>query len=813
MSTENLKQVPKLLILVIFSYLGFSLSCFPSYGQAPPNQSEIDTATRSVDRSLREEAQAKVAPKEQTPPVIEKKELEETQQVQMFFLKSVHLTGVESLPPDYFNPLIAEYTEKEVSLARLKILAKKIEREYLQKGIIAACIIPPQDIKDGALTMMVIEAKMGRVRIQDAPFFDDDMLYNYWKIDPDEILRYDQMSKDLQLMNKNNDRNVSAALHAGKKPGTTDVYLKVKTQYPFHVYATYDKEGSPSTGRDRRGIGVRHNNFLFVDDTFLAGYTYGQFFSGYYMYHVVPITNFGTSIMYGYSDSRSAPRKDYSSFGIRSRSQNTSVYLTQDIFDKSDYVGEVSLGIDGNDKVTKTEAGTLNRDRLRIARLKSTYIHKYPGTITYITPQISQGLATLGARKNNPLSSRGINRDFTKFNLAMKHTRLLPMDLKASINLKWQVASERLPSQEEFALGGMNSVRGYPNQDYMADTGYQLNCELLIPAFFVPEDFILPYAESPMKDDIELLVFLDHAYGEKRGALLTGERDNVRYAGIGGGFRMRLFNQVLLRLEWGVPIGFDKGLTETPNPRFHFSLNFEDNFPEEFQKFIGRLDTAHYARVGWKLVDAAVNKKDSPLGAKIAQISKETKIAQENKDYMKEKLLHRDMGSLGRNLFTQGERYAKACYDHKKRLNDIADAAEKEYKSSNYEKAKSLWEKVVNESQIEPLILVVEDKTQTTLSIDDISELMPSYSRSLNYLIKKSQKNLEKVTKIINKYQDQLTKENEIRALYNKAMDLFDAGKIEESKIIWEEMLEKSSTKEMAQYTSQTSGRLKLFSK
>ena len=415
MSNKNHNKIPKILTLVLLGYLGFSFFCPYSYGQAPPTQSEVDTLTREVDRSLRKEAQAKVSPKVQEPPKIEKKEPKEDKKVQRFFLKSIHLTGVESLPSDYFNPLIAEYTDREISLARLKELAKKIEREYLQKGVIAACIIPPQDVKDGALTMRVIEAKMGRVRIQDAPFFDNDRLYNYWKINPDEILRYDQMSKDLQLMNKNSDRNVSAALHAGKKPGTTDVYLKVNTQFPFHVYATYDREGAPSTGRDRRGIGIRHNNFLFVDDIFLAGYTYGQFFSGYYLYHVVPITNFGTSVMYGYSDSRSAPRKDYSTFGIRSRSQNTSVYLTQDIFDKTEYVGEISLGIDGNDKVTKTEAGTLNRDRLRIARLKTTYIHKYPGTITYITPQISQGLSTLGSRKRNPLSSRQINRNFSKF--------------------------------------------------------------------------------------------------------------------------------------------------------------------------------------------------------------------------------------------------------------------------------------------------------------------------------------------------------------------------------------------------------------
>ena len=95
--------------------------------------------------------------------------------------------------------------------------------------------------------------------------------------------------------------SVKASLYAGEKPRTTDVTLDVTTRFPLHFTAGYDREGTPSSGKDRWTVGALHNNFLFVDDTLIFGYTFGKNFYGIYGYHSVPITNFGTSVLYGYS--------------------------------------------------------------------------------------------------------------------------------------------------------------------------------------------------------------------------------------------------------------------------------------------------------------------------------------------------------------------------------------------------------------------------------------------------------------------------------------------------------------------------------
>jgi len=197
-------------------------------------------------------------------------------------------------------------------------------------------------------------------------------------------------------------------------------------------------------------------------------------------------------------------------------------------------------------------------------------------------PEFSQGLNGLGARRKHSLSSRNgsVENTFSKFEATIKHKRRLPYDFQANWNFKWQLPGEKLASQEGFPLGGIDSVRGYPAQDYIADAALQNNFELEIPLLFVPKDVALPFSGTKIRDDVKGLIFFDHAYGEKRGAFAT-ETDDVHYASYGAGMRIRLYDQVLLRLEWGFAAG-DASITEAGKSRFHFAISFEDKFFEKF---------------------------------------------------------------------------------------------------------------------------------------------------------------------------------------------------------------------------------------
>ena len=141
-------------------------------------------------------------------------------------------------------------------------------------------------------------------------------------------------------------------------------------------------------------------------------------------------------------------------------------------------------------------------------------------------------------------------------------------------------------------MGGIDSVRGYPSGDYLADTGFAANFELIVPPFFMPDNWKVPYGERPLKDEIKGVFFFDYGYGTKRG-MIPGERSERRMASVGAGLRIRLFNQADLRLEWGIPLDplVNRRLTRDGGnrPWLHFSLNFQDNIPQEAARLLKML--------------------------------------------------------------------------------------------------------------------------------------------------------------------------------------------------------------------------------
>lgn len=703
----------KLILITTFIFMSFGLL----YAQPPGGETAVDRATHEVDRfgdeqkdklekTLRRPAKeepAKEKPKAKAP-------IEEGQKI---LIKKINLIGCESVSAEEFKGLLAKYEGKESTLSELEILAKEIEREYLDKGIIAAAFIPPQDIKDNALTLQVVESRMGKLYIQDQKYFNKHRLERYWKTDKGQILRYDRMYQDLQMMNRNPDREVKAALRAGEEPKTTDVILSPDTNFPLHFTSSFDKEGTVSTGKARTGLGLRHNNFLFRDDMLLTGYMYGKDFDGIYAYHSLPVNYSGTYLLYGYSHSEAKPKKDYTPFDINSDVTTVSVSVHQDLYSKSKYIGEVFAGFDAKDKTVKlndnpdtigSSSDPYNRDRLRIFSIGGTYIRKGFGSTTSISPTFSQGVTAFGASPmDNPLASRGAKSSFSKFSLSVQHRMLLPLSYQLNFRLKGQVTPHKLTPQEEFGVGGIDSVRGFPASDYLADDAVTTSLEILIPASFIPKQWVLPYAKEPLRDEVTPLVFIDYGYGDRHKALETEDR-NVGYLSVGPGIRFRLYDQALLRLEWGFPLR-GRPITESGHSRFHFAVDFQDKLPEEIERISKLRENKRSKEEAHRLIDRELAKKDSPVAQKInnyfsqaANYEKEGKL-QEAKEYYEKALL------LTRSLYDQAEAYVDICFEQEEVLAEYDKQANQYYKEGRYQEAKELWEKIARGTKEQDFIV------------------------------------------------------------------------------------------------------------
>jgi hemolysin activation/secretion protein len=701
---QYIRNTTPIALVSIFALIG----PFVSFSHAQPPPGAASYATRESDRFGREqekraEKEMRKVPDQPSKPKIQLEKPKPGEQA--FFVKKIKLVGCESFLPEDFQPLVEKFENKEQTLTDLNNLTKEIAAEYLKRGIIAAVFLPPQEVQNETVTMQVVESRMGTLEMQKPPFFTKRMMRSYWNIKEGDILRYDKMSKSLQIMNKNPDREVKASLHAGDKPGTTNVILTSKTRFPIHGQYTFDREGIATTGKERNGFGAKDNNMLGLDDTLITGMSYGKNFIGEYIYHSIPISGHGASMMYGYSYSKSTPQKDFDVYAMKSESENTTFSVHQDIYKKDNYIGEVSVGFDAKDKTTwyKRGQGTLNRDRLRPINITGNFIIRSKGSSTSINAELDQGINWLGASKrNNPLASRqGATPDYTKFIFGLQNRTNLPFELQQSFRFRTQLASQKLFSQEQYGLGGIDTVRGYPPSDYLADKMVLVNAEMLSPLFFLPKDFKLPYDSRPLRDEITGLVFLDYGYGE-----LRGNPKPRKLASFGAGLRMSLYNQVFLRLEWGIPFKFLGGqpaLTEgSTKGRFHISLNVEDKLPEEVTRIVNEMREERKQREADSIVNRALGSSDSPIRKKMMDYLSRADELKSKGDLKGSRQLYAKVINIGRALEKQSREYINGCAAHEEALRKKGEEALALFRDGKTQEAKKIWQEVRDEARPRP---------------------------------------------------------------------------------------------------------------
>lgn len=669
-------------------------------------QPRIDGATRQVDRPLRQEIEKELRKIPAKEPIIEEKDFPPAEDSPHFFIENIALEGVESFDSEDFAFIIQKYENRKLSLESLNELAKKIEQEYLRRGIIAAVFVPEQEIKENTVYLQVVEAKMGDLIIQDHAHFKRERLKYYWNIPPGDIVRYRKIKKSLTLMNKNPGREVKATLTAGKEPGTTDIFLGAETFFPLHFQPAFDREGIAATGKEKKLLGVRHNNLLGFDDIFLGGYTFTKDSTGIYAYHNIPITNFGTSLFYGYSRSKSTPGKELAFLDIDSKADNFSFFVSQDIFRDGEYKGDVSLGIDVKDKVTRLITGLYRKDKLRILRLRGNYRWKGFGGAGIFSPEISQGIDAFGAKMDDLFASRGANATFTKFNFSGQHLRgidFIPFDSYGSLTLKGQLSSDKLAPQEQFVLGGMDSVRGYPPSDYLADNAVAISYELVTDNFLVPRQWKLPYFRKSVRDQTNLVFFVDAGYGQLRGAS-PDEKSSRTLIGAGAGLRINPIDHVDFRLEWGVPLG-DGPLTESSNSRFHFSFSFDfhERTLEELEYIKDEKREKRIKRWAWDIVNAELAIVDSSVRQKLSNYFHLAEAAKREGELSEAKRFYEKISKIGKILYRQAEEYVRRCLLQQEKLQNRHQLALEHYRGGELEQAKRLWLKNIEEAKIEPL--------------------------------------------------------------------------------------------------------------
>jgi len=550
------------------------------YGQDRPTFSPSEDANVIESKILKEVKER--LEREPGPAEVDEQErvITEDESEVRFSVRNIHLDGNDIIPTEELRPLLELYEGKETTLAGLKHLAEGIQQEYRHRGYITTFVfIPPQRIEDGQVQIKVIEGKVGDIRVEGNRYFRKKLILAYSEIEKGEVLQYSELRKYLYDLNQNPDREARAILRPGKESGTTDIIVNIKDHFPLHVGFTMDNQGVKTSGDERFGFTLRDNNLFSFDDILLGGVVFGQNFGAVFTQYLLPIPAIQTKLIAGFSHAQVSPKEGLKPFSVNGTSETYFFRFEKALWDTT--IGSVGFsfglnaGYEFKESRTKVLSGTFQRSRLRIARVGATIREEDRFGITNMSHEFAFGIDWMGAAVFvDPAASRqGVEPQFFRYRSSTTRNQRMPFGTRARIHFEFQIPSHKLPSQEAFYLGGANTIRGYPEGDYLGDAGYLLNVEYFVPSFFFPKHWKLPFSDQNMRNQLQWVAFFDHGYGILRGP--TARETYQRYlTGVGGGLRIGLFKNLFGRVEWAIGIG-DHPQTEDRRSQFHFRLQLD----------------------------------------------------------------------------------------------------------------------------------------------------------------------------------------------------------------------------------------------
>ena len=431
------------------------------------------------------------------------------------------ISGVTIFEPEDLVGLLVPYKGRDVSLGELNNIALKVQNFYRAKGYITTFVyVPVQHISNNTVEIRVVEGRIGKIEVEGARYFNKEFIRDKLQIREGDVILHKDLNKKIVNLNQNPDRTVEAVLVPGDMLETTDIVLKVKDRIPWHMFLEYNNFGSKYTGESRMEVGVSNNNLFGRDDSLsLRGqmsngdlYTRsaGGLMGGSASYNI-PINFKGTRLGAYISYLETEIGKEFYLLDSKGKALTGGAFVTHPIIDSEHVRSNLMLGFDIKRNKNYLLDFISSHDRLSVAKGGLMFDVDDKFGRTYLNNEIHFGIPHFAGSMDaiDPDASRlGGGGKFIKYVGRFSRRQNLPYSSYLMMSCKGQYTQDSLVSGEQFYVGGVDTVRGFPELSYTGDYGYALNAELRTPAFLLPETVKIGNKAIPIRDAVQLVGFL-----------------------------------------------------------------------------------------------------------------------------------------------------------------------------------------------------------------------------------------------------------------------------------------------------------------
>ncbi|MBF0428712.1 MAG: ShlB/FhaC/HecB family hemolysin secretion/activation protein [Magnetococcales bacterium] len=518
-----------------------------------------------------------VFPEKSVLPPLEERDPDQLSHQKKVLIHQIELEGNTVLKGDDLEELLSFCRGREMSIDELIALKDKVSLWYIQHGYVnSGAILPDQEIIDGVIRMRVIEGRLGEIQVRDNQHLKADFIKRHLEGEAGDLLFIPKLEERFQLLKQAEMiENIHSEMRPGPTPGEAVLDVAVEERSPYRFWVGANNQGAQSTGGNRLVTGAAHNSLFGWGDVLRGEYAQTSGAQDYAFSYSFPFGKQDTTLTLSTSQSTSsvvvAP---FNNLDISNRQQIHEITLRHPFIRT---IGEeVAASLSLQRKETKTFllgepfAFTPGSDdghtKVHTLGLGGEWSMRDAEQALTLMTTLHRGL-DIGDSTVRPVGEPD-GRFYAWLTQAQLIRRVPWQESQLTVHAALRLTSDSMLASEKFALGGLNTVRGYREGLLSRDMGWVTNAEWRIPT-----PLRLSLSDNKTDGLLSGLVFGDYGQNWDKGVRTT---ENKYLSSIGLGVLWEINRNSSAAIYLANPLQ-DVAVTEKdlPDRGIHFRFSFQ----------------------------------------------------------------------------------------------------------------------------------------------------------------------------------------------------------------------------------------------
>ncbi|MEH1920748.1 ShlB/FhaC/HecB family hemolysin secretion/activation protein [Nostoc sp.] len=485
-----------------------------------------------------------------------------------FFVKEIQVTGYSVLKDEIIK-LKQPLENKNITFEQLLQLRSQITKLYVDNGYITSGAFIPnnQNIASGVVQIQVVEGELEGISILGLERLQTAYVRSRIARLAGKPLNQKRLEEALQLLQLDPViERVNAELTAGSTPGNNILQVTITESPPFHAGVVFANNQSPSVGSEQGSIFIAHDNFLGFGDKFSAEYAGSEGLDIYNISYSIPFNALDGTIGVRYSNSASRIiESEFRDLDIRSEAETLSFNIRQPLIHTPNREFALGFAFDLRRSQTYilndipfsfTEGPENGESRVTVIRFSQDWLQRNANSVLAARSQFSFGIDAFDPTINDS----GTDGRFFSWVGQFQWVQKLSPRILMLAKVNTQLTPDSLLSLEKISIGGVDTVRGYSQNQLVADNGVVGGMEVRIPL-------------ASNVETLQLIPFFDIGTAWNNRGINV---DPQTIASLGLGLNWQPLNGLVLRADYGIPLmgTSDRGNSLQDNG-FNFSIRYQ----------------------------------------------------------------------------------------------------------------------------------------------------------------------------------------------------------------------------------------------